>query len=166
MRPFSIERLSMMSTAQLKRVGEPRVVRPQPPCTHVPLGDLSAAQQYALVKWSRHPLCRSVALALKSSTIRDTQDDRKSLRRHGLATFDEKAFHILTEEGNGYALAAAKQIAKEIGLHITWTSGGYYHGTGHCTCGWRSHVDSLHHDRAYAIETAILKHLSSVTRGK
>ena len=165
MRPLSITRLSAMSVSQLRQIGEARPARTGRTMLPIALDQLSASQQYALVSWSKHPLCRQVASVLRtSSTVRDDHDDRATLRMYGLAEFIEGQWrHRLTPDGQAYALSAARQIARTLGLHLCLTDSDYTATTKTCTCGWRAHVSTRQFDSAFEAERAFLQHLNDVS---
>lgn len=166
MRTLTVTQISNMSQRKLKALFTDQPVEPLRKIA-VAVKDLSAPQQYALVKWSRHPLCREVSMALKNSTIRDTPEDRRSLRLYGLATFDEKGWHVLTEEGHDYALRAARAIAQQLGLHtIIHTSYSGELVSHHCACGFRAHAEQYKFDPAFEAERLWLQHLRDVASGK
>lgn len=166
MRPIPITAICAMSQARRKALWNDEEIA-SPRILPVALSDLTAAQQFALVSWSRNALCRAVAERLRASTLRHTPEDRKTLRLHGLATQADGPFHRLTEEGEQYAISAAKIIARELGLHLPiGRRKTLQHTAFICACGYAAIASNHEYDANAHAERKFAKHLVDVQAGR
>jgi hypothetical protein len=109
-----------------------------------------------------------VTKALKKSSVRYGAREFTLLRELGLCERQpDTIFHRLTDDGKGWASRVALRIAKELGIHETYSDiRSYKYQITHCTCGarWRLYSGKLsearwHHER-------VQKHLNEVASGK
>lgn len=148
---ISISQLARMSDAQIRAMDRAAMGLPPDPVpvkrkpVHIEIDDLPNAVQAALVSISFDPICKAVSARLKSSTVKYGAYQFRLLRDLGLAEFKPNTlYHRLTSDGKGYAILCARRIAKELGLHETWSEPGqrYGHCTVFCTCGWSTRLYS------------------------
>jgi len=165
---ISVSKLARMSDAQIRAMdaaamGLPAPAKPiKPASRHIEIEDLPNAAQAALVSISYHPICRAVSEKLKQSTVRFGRTEFTLLRELGLAERKEDSiYHRLTDDGRGYAVLVGQRIAKEIGLHVTWTESiSYKYEITHCTCGVSFRLYSGKLSSARAVNERIQRHLA------
>lgn len=141
-----------------------RAKKPAAVAVTIPIDQIPASAQFALVSISSHPVAKAVTAKLRHSTIRYNITDFDYLRHVGLAERGEgQRWHVLTDEGRYYARAVATSIARTLGMHEVWYAGeSYGHRSAHCTCGWSSRLYSPKDSAARDFNGRVLEHLAQV----